>query len=269
MKATEQLEIFQKENELLRRQLEELQMPGESATHVFDGVNIKIGVIGDTHLGSLYSDLSVLRNAYRMFAAEQVQGVYHAGDLLDGEKIYRGQEYEIRVHGGDAQVAYCVKNYPRVEGLNTYFICGNHDYSFYKRSGVDPGKMIAKERPDMIYLGPDEQDVVLRGEGRAKAILRLVHPRKGTAYALSYQIQKMIEAWSGGNKPAIVLVGHYHKSEYLFYRNVHAFQVGTTQHQTPYMRGQNIAAMVGFWIVEVTLTAHGVSQVHNRFFPFY
>lgn len=259
---------FQKENELLRQQVEKLRSE-EEVIHQFDGVNIRFGVIGDTHLGSLYSDLSVLRAAYRMFAQSEVHNVYHAGDILDGEKIYRGQEYELRIHGADAQVAYCVKNYPKVDGITTHFICGNHDYSFYKRSGLDPGNLIAAQRSDMVYLGPDEQDVILRGEGKTKAVLRLVHPRKGTAYALSYQIQKMIEAWSGGNKPAIVVVGHYHKSEYIFYRNVHAFQVGTTQQQTPFMRGQNIAAMLGFWIVEVTLSSRGISQLHSTFYPFY
>jgi hypothetical protein len=134
---------------------------------------------------------------------------------------------------------------------------------------LDIGKIIASKRPDMVYLGQDEQDVIIRGQGKAKAVLRIVHPRKGTAYALSYQIQKMIEAWSGGTKPAIVVVGHYHKSEYIFYRNVHAFQVGCIERQTPFMRGQNIAAMVGFWILNFVIATNGITKMTGTFYPFY
>ena len=32
---------------------------------------------------------------------------------------------------------------------------------------------------------------------------------------------KMIEAMESDSKPNILAVGHYHKAEYLFYRNVH------------------------------------------------
>jgi hypothetical protein len=36
----------------------------------------------------------------------------------------------------------------------------------------------------------------------------------------------MIEAMPGGEKPNILAVGHYHKMEQIFYRNIHAFQTG-------------------------------------------
>ena len=58
------------------------------------------------------------------------------------------------------------------------------------------------------------------------------------AYALSYKIQKMVEAMSGGEKPNILAVGHYHKLEMFPYRNVQCFQTGTFQAQTPWMRGK-------------------------------
>jgi predicted phosphodiesterase len=260
---------LQKENDRLRNQLKSISLAHQKIVHDFNEQRVKIGLIGDTHLGSLFADMSVLKTAYHIFKKQGVKSVYHAGDILAGEKMYRGQEYELGVHGADAQVGFCVNNYPEANGITTHFITGNHDGSFFKRAGLDIGQIIASKRPDLHYLGPDEQDVIITGKGNRRAILRLTHPRKGTAYAISYQTQKMIEAWSGGDKPAIVAIGHYHKAEYIFYRNVHAFQVGCIEKQTPFMKGQNIAAMLGFWILDFVISNRGVSEVGGKFFPFY
>ena len=82
----------------------------------------------------------------------------------------------------------------------------------------------------------------------------LLHPDGGTAYALSYKSQKIIEAWEGGSKPHIIGIGHFHKAEFMpRYRNVKAIQAGCFQNQTPYMARKALAAHVGGWIVEIVL----------------
>ena len=90
------------------------------------------------------------------------------------------------------------------------------------------------------------------------------------SYALSYGLQKMIDAMSGGEKPNIYLGGHHHKAMYLFYRNIHAFECGTTQAQTPWMRGKRIPAHMGGWIIEVHVDDEGtVTRCKGEFVPFY
>ena len=64
----------------------------------------------------------------------------------------------------------------------------------------------------MNYLGRDCAIIMLT----PNCSLELRHPWDGTAYALSYKIQKMVESMGGGEKPNILAVGHYHKSEYFF-----------------------------------------------------
>ena len=61
----------------------------------------------------------------------------------------------------------------------------------------------------------------------------------------SYKPQKIIEGFEGGEKPAALLIGHYHKISYQVTRNVHAIQCGTTQDQTPFMRKKGLQAHVG------------------------
>lgn len=97
-----------------------------------------------------------------------------------------------------------------------------HDASILKRAGHDIGRSIAEKRKDMVYLGPDNALVMLT----PNCSMLLTHPWAGSAYSISYRPQKMIEAMSGGEKPNILVIGHFHKAEYLFYRNVHTFQAG-------------------------------------------
>ena len=80
----------------------------------------------------------------------------------------------------------------------------------------------------MKYLGMSVATINLT----PNCILELRHPIDGTAYANSYKPQKMIDAMQGGEKPNILAIGHYHKMEYMLYRNIHAFQTGCFQAQS-------------------------------------
>ena len=227
---------------------------------------IQFGLMGDTQLGCIDTQITHLHTLYDRYQSEGITQVYHTGDMTDGEKMRPGHEYELYVHGADAQVAHTVKVYPQRPGMVTDFITGNHDYSFIKTIGLDIGRQIANQRPDMRYRGYMSATVELSPH----CTLELRHPQDGTAYALSYKIQKIIEAMSGGEKPNILAVGHYHKLEQMFYRNVHAFQTACLCAQTNWMRGKNIAAIVGGWIIEAHVDDEGtVTRIRPEFFPFY
>jgi hypothetical protein len=75
-----------------------------------------------------------------------------------------------------------------------------------------------------------------------------MHPGGGSAYALSYAPQKIVEGFDGGAKPAVLLIGHYHKASYQMTRNVHVVQTGCFQDQSLFMRQKKLAAHVGGWI---------------------
>jgi predicted phosphodiesterase len=251
---------------ILEEQVKELTKQSTIIVHPYTQKRIKFGLISDTHLGSMYEELEFLKFAYKIFKKEKIENVYHAGDVLEGEKIYRGQEYEIRYHGVDEQVEHCVKDYPKIDGITTYFIDGNHTLSFHNEAGVDVGRIINLQRKDLVYVGKEEADIRLENKN-GSCILRLVHPGGGTAYAISYTVQKYINSLTGGEKPNIVGIGHFHKTEYLFFRNVHAFQAGCFQAQTPFMRRKRTPAMVGFWIIDITLDKGSVIRCRGEFIP--
>ncbi len=177
------------------------------------------------------------------------------------------------VWGANAQARYVAERYPKVPGITTYFIGSStcHEGAYFKQNGLEFGRMPElSERGDLKYLGMDEVEVVLEG-ARGRATMRLFHPGGGTAYALSYRPQKIVESFGGGDKPNLLVVGHYHKMEYIpALRNVHTIQAGCLEYQSPFMRKLSIEAHRGFWVVLATIEEDGsVTRLRAEAFRFY
>lgn len=227
---------------------------------------VRFGLMGDTQINSKYTQITHLHKFYDICKSEGIDTVYNSGDVDDGEKMRPGHEYEIYNQGADEHIAEIVKVYPHRDGIQTCFITGNHDAAYVKLCGLDIGYKIADQRPDMTYLGYMSTMVNLT----PNCTMELRHPIDGTAYAISYKIQKMIESMSGGEKPNILAVGHYHKADYFPYRNVHSIQTGCFQAQTNWMKGKGISAVVGGWIVEIHVDEEGtITRIKPEFIEFY
>lgn len=227
---------------------------------------ITFGLMGDTQIGSKYTQMTHLNDFYDICAKRGINTVYHTGDITDGLKMRLGHEYELYEVTADDMCQDVINNYPKRPGIKTYFITGNHDASIFKHVGYDIGNAIANNRDDMVYLGRDCARVNLT----PNCTMELRHPWDGTAYALSYKMQKMIEGFESDSKPNILAVGHYHKCEYIFYRNVHAIQTGCFQSQTPFTRGKGISVHMGGWIVTVRVDKDGtIKSISPEFIPYY
>lgn len=207
----------------------------------------KFGIVSDTHLCSIHEKLDELHTFYAICQKIGVKTIFHAGDILEGSgRIYRGQLSEIHTYGAMKQAKYVISNYPKVNGITTYFVLGNHCMSFFNENGVDVGEIISQERDDMKYVGQYQADVVF---GKAK--VRLLHHDRAPAYALSYPGQKIVEQIASGQKPDILLLGHLHSSFYFWYRLIHIFSCGTFQGQTPFLMRKGLNPAIGGWICEL------------------
>lgn len=239
-------------------------------TSKFEGDTIKIAIISCSQLGSKYQQLTYLRDFYKYFQGQGGKIVLHCGDMVDGEKMYRGQEYELFLHGAKAQKDYCIENYPRMEnGGKTHVIMGNHDESFWKHNGIDALEDIAKEREDIVYHGrwgayPKINDLSIY----------MAHGTGGVSYARTYRLQKLIEQFSPAQKPDFYFIGHWHVSTALFmYRNVTAFMTPCFQSQTPYLKGKGLYPEIGGFIMDITTNdtfrKKGTAKVKFEYVPFY
>jgi len=233
----------------------------------FFGNKIKFGAIADTHVGSKSERLDILNTLYDIFKKEGVKVVLHGGNYIDGEFYFN--KHETKTRGLDDMIEYFLENYPKRDGIQTWFISGDdHEGWWTQREGVDVGKMIIERqeefnRNDLVYLGYQERDIILKAP-KGEAILRLMHAGGGTAYADSYSTQKIVESYQEGEKPHILLVGHYHKAIYHNPRGIHVVQLGCTQNQTRFMRKKKIRAHLGGWIIDLNQAPTGEI---NRFKP--
>jgi len=229
------------------------------------GNKFRFGVVSCTHIGSKYQQLTHLHTFYDLCKRRGANVVLHCGDLVDGEKIYRGQEYELFLHGADAQVDYAVENYPKIKGISTKVIMGNHDESFYRTSGVNVVKEICEKREDMDYLGDYLAYVQMGGIKVA-----IMHSGGGVAYSRSYKPQKIVEQLSSESKPHMIFIGHWHVTCYIpQYRNVETYSIGAFQSQTPYLVRAGLNPNVSGLICEVVTDKTGLKSVKSEWIPFY
>jgi DNA polymerase II small subunit/DNA polymerase delta subunit B len=231
---------------------------------------IHFAVASDLHAGSIHC----MKREFEDFArAAHERGVRHIlipGDLIAGMRMYRGQENELEVLGlpevlMSKQLEILNKMMPKLDGLKYYFITGNHDLSFLNNVGLDPGERFASMRDDVVYLGQYSARCSIAGVS-----VELHHPDGGGAYAISYNLQKFIEAMPSGSKPQLYFCGHFHQSIYLTYRNVHAYYAGTFEKQSLYLLRKKLMPALGGWDIKVGLDADGsVKHVLSQFMPYY
>lgn len=213
--------------------------------------HLKLLLISDTHLGSKYDRVDILRYLYSKAEDKNIKYILHSGDFTDGRSNRPEQVYELREPSYEGQVQYCIDKYPKFSG-KTYAIQGNHDDWWYKSAGSEILKSIAKEREDIVYLGPDVADLKI---GKLK--IRLFHGAGGSAYAKSYKLQKYLDTIPMGERPDILQTGHIHQSFYMKQDKTHCFQTSCLEDQTPYCRGMGLANDKSCWWLDIDFDDKG------------
>jgi hypothetical protein len=239
----------------------------------YTGKWVKFGVCGDKHLGNMQSRLDVMKLLYDLYEEEGIDTVYDTGNWIDGE--CRFNKGELLVHGLDAQIDYWIENHPHRKGITTKYVAGDdHEGWFQQRECLEIGKyamLKARDagREDLVYLGYAEALVELKASHGSRMMM-VNHPGGGSAYAISYKAQKYVESLQGGEKPAVILQGHYHKFNFGYPREVFVVDTGTCCDQTLFMRKKQLQAHVGGCIIELMQAPDGrIVRFRVEFLPFY
>lgn len=230
-----------------------------------DKKHVKFLALSDTHLGSKWDNVKLIEHAYELAEKEGCDFVTHSGDILEGD--FHGKRpdhiYQVRKLGME-QVEYAIDKYPKSK-LTTYFITGNHDATFIKTCGADVGKMISKERPELVYLGQDLADLKFE---RLK--LRLRHGAGSASYSRSYKLQKYCETIPVNEIPSMILQGHFHYSGYFKNRDIYCINVPSLQGYTPFAKAMGMDSEMGFWLVDVYTDDKGnITHLSPELYSFY
>jgi predicted phosphodiesterase len=215
---------------------------------------IRFGLVADTHLACQEERLDALHSHYDLMESEGITTVLHAGNFIDGylQRINGDSVYESTP---DGQADYFVKNYPARNGLTTYYISGDDHDGVWFAKGFNMGRYtqcVAEEagRTDLKYIGHVEADIELKTGAKKPTMIRVAHPGGGCPYARSYVAQKVAESYEGGEKPAILILGHHHVLNYTIERNIHVVNMPGFQAQTVFARKKRLRMEVGGCIME-------------------
>lgn len=234
---------------------------------------VKLGAVADTHLACEEERLDALHSHYDLMEREGVTTVLHAGNIVDGylERINGSSVKCVSAHD---QALYVVDNYPQRKGLTTYFVTGDDHESWLMRTGANFGRLLqdaaeSQGRRDLVYIGHVEADVEVKTPHGA-VIVKVQHPGGGSAYARSYTGQKQVEALQGGEKPQVLLQGHYHVSNYMVERNVHVISLPGFQDQTVFARKKRLRMEVGGALINFKVNGDGgISRFQLEFNMFF
>lgn len=213
--------------------------------------HLKLLLISETHLASKYDRVDILRYLYQEAEDKGVNYVLHAGDLTEGRSKRDDQIYMLKESSFTGQRDYVVDKYPK-SNIPTYIIAGNHDYWWIQRAGADIVKDICDRRDDLHYLGSDCEDLKI---GKLK--VRMYHGAKGKAYALSYKLQKYLDAIPPEELPHILQTGHIHQAFYMKQGHTHCFQTSCLEDLTPYERSMGFNNDKSCWWVDVYMDNKG------------
>lgn len=235
------------------------------AIHSFDGEVLTVGVLTDTHIGSKYTNVEYIYDAFREFEHNNVDMVVHCGDLTEGMYNNRpGHALECTDIGYERQLKAAIDIFSQYYHSPVYCISGNHDATYQKQSGANIVQHFCNEIDNATYLGHDEGDIHV-----GDVNIRLWHGQDGSSYAHSYRLQKIIESFTGGEKPHVLFAGHVHKSLYSYDRHVHCVSAGAIQKQSRWMRSKRLPSHTGFYIVSMVINENGVGTFCPTWYPFY
>jgi predicted phosphodiesterase len=232
--------------------------------HDFDGKEVCFGAITDTHLGSVYTDPEMVYQAFEVFEREGVDFIVHCGDVHEGLSHRAGHMYECSHIGYSAQLEHSREVFGQWTDTPIYIIDGNHDRWYIKSNGALIVDELCRGQENLKFLGHDEGNIDVAGVN-----IKLWHGEDGSSYALSYRVQKIVESFTGGEKPNILVCGHTHKAFNLYDRHVHCISAGAIQKQSRWMRSKRQASHTGFYTARFGVTKLGVSWIEPRFYPFY
>ena len=200
-------------------------------------------VISDTRFGSTYQQLTVLNDLYLKAYDRGINNVLLCGNLTEGLYGPSNENHKfLFLKDTFQQINYVVDNYPKIEGMNTYFILGPKDKTHLTNKKIDIGLRIEELRNDMIYLGVNRCHLDIE---KVDIIMQNLNFIK--TYTVSYRAQQFINAIRSEDKSDILLYGGLLQHDRFTNREIKEISVpscvATTNEMSSKMRSNTIGGL--------------------------
>lgn len=223
---------------------------------------VKILEMSDIHTGCKTFDEKSLRTYLEKAVKNGTQYVHIAGDLFDGNGVYRGHEKNLRYHLAKEQID---KLYSILCEYDLWYIAtiGNHDESFCTHGGVDPVSVLeermARSGRRFTYLNAFEGNIVHKG-----VVFRLIHLKGNMSKSKSYPPQRYLGNVLRSNFNNVILggkeynirsinAGHFHVQYSLNLAGIFSVMPGNFQYDADYTKRMGITGNTGAAFVTLTI----------------
>lgn len=232
------------------------------------GKPVRIAVISDVHIGHKSFQKDYFLDFFTRAYEAGVRTFLCPGDLLDG--TYRHSIWDQRYVGYEEQSTYASMIIPHYKDVKIHWCLGNHEETMERESGINIGLAMVDKfrrlgREDLVYHGHRGSFFRLCSPGAKHGLrVEMWHPKQGGAYALSYKMQKHIEGYAPGQKPDVLLVGHWHQSCYFVQRGIHAMSCGTFHgHGDSFSKSLGGTQAIGGWLIDYQLATNGTVRAFS------
>lgn len=217
----------------------------------------KFVAISDIRLGAKSQQLAILNDIYRKASKMGIKNVILCGNISAGLKPITDTISNF-IDDTNEQIDYIVANYPKFEGIKTYFISGKIDDKHINKNNVNIGKRISELRDDLIYLGEDICDIKID-----KVKMQVMNSKLSKTYTSSYRTQQTIDAYRSEDKPDILLYGGLLQMEKYTYRDVICISVPSVCSTDNEMKTKRYSNTIGAWYITVKTNDKGFLKSIN------
>lgn len=212
--------------------------------------------MGDSHVASIFHLPKTMHAYLDQLVDKGVKHVFHSGDVIDGNGIYKGHSENLLTSSVEKQTDMAAEVFGKYDHqLRFWAIAGNHDYSFTQQNGVKPLALIEAKADNFKNLGDMRADVIING-----LRLRLLHGAGGRAYARSYPSQTYLRDYFSGLEredmldiPHFLLMGHFHTKYHGKDHGIEVFQPGSFQDgDNEFCIRRGLTGPNGAWVITVT-----------------
>ena len=151
---------------------------------------LKFLVISDLHFGNVDERLDLVERAFNYCKKTGIHVILCGGDLIDG--TFRREKIEQKISNPIKQAEYFVEKYPSDNGIITFSVLGDHDYTAFTDYGLNLIELLNNYRHDVVAAGYNNAYLHIKDDN-----LVLFHAITGG----------MLK----NDNSAIVLHGHAHK----------------------------------------------------------
>ena len=216
-------------------------------------------VISDTRFGSKSQQLSILNDIYKNASKMGIKNVLHCGNISEGlYSINNKYAHTLFLDDTWIQVNYIAENYPKIDGVKTYFITGVKDETHLKKNKINIGKRISEAREDMIYLGANTCNIYID-----KARTLMLNLNLAKTYTTSYRPQQIINSFRSEDKPDIILYGGLLQMEKFNYRDVQCITIPSVTATTEEMIQKRHSNTIGVWYINIKTNEKGFLESIN------